>query len=174
MTRYYYDEEEYTDDAYDQRTDEDHEHPDEYLPIMNNDLNPEDLEFNSNDDRGNTHGHEDYLDEPIVWTKMKIFDQTLDVCSKGMIRKSGGLFYSIFEGINVTGTPYKYVPIEDDKGYIHRILMHEIVWRAFNGEVPDGWEVRHKQWVPMEHGKVYPNDIHLLDIYPKLSTAIQW
>jgi len=179
MTRYYYDDEDYIEDAYshEHNREDDQDYAEEYQPPQNDvayyDTKDRDRDYDFNEEYEQSN-HKDSHNEPIMWAKIRMFNQTLDVCSKGMVRKSGDLFYCMFEGIHVPGTPYRYVPIEDEKGYVHRILMHEIVWKAFHGEVPDGWEVRHKQWVPMEYTKTYPNDIHHLDIYPKLSTAIDW
>lgn len=61
------------------------------------------------------------------------------------------------QGWSYPGSPYKIFTTGNNAFYVH-----DIVYRAFRGEPPPGWEVRHKT-------RNYTNNaLSNLDIYPKL------
>jgi hypothetical protein len=43
------------------------------------------------------------------------------------------------------GTHLRTVRIKIEPGDFHNFFVHELVWQAFNGDIPDGWEVRHEK-----------------------------
>jgi hypothetical protein len=49
------------------------------------------------------------------------------------------------------------------------IFVHELVWQAFNGDIPDGWEVRHKSQALQDispANQEASNALDDIDIYP--------
>lgn len=68
-----------------------------------------------------------------------------------------------------TGTPYREVAIILDEDNIIVRDVHSLVWEAFNGRVPNGYEVRHAWWVTSRGYSVYPNDVDSLEIYRVMS-----
>lgn len=107
--------------------------------------------------------------EPIQWAKIKLGKTVLNVCSTGIVRREGDPFYHVTSGVTLVGSPYRYIVVETDDNVYEKFLMHELVWKAFNGDVPNHWEVRHKAWVPIEHNREYPNDLYCVEIYPKIT-----
>jgi hypothetical protein len=107
--------------------------------------------------------------EPIQWAKLKLGKTVINVCSTGIVRREGDPFYHVTSGVTLVGSPYRYIVVETEDDVFEKFFMHELVWKAFNGEVPNHWEVRHKAWVPLEHNREYPNDLYCVEIYPKIS-----
>lgn len=147
-----------------------------------------DDDFPTDDGKGETHADEhdvltdegyDYSEpddrdkEPIRWAKLKLGKTVLHVCSTGIVRKEGEPFYFVTAGINLIGSPYRYTIVETDNNVFEKVFMHEIIWRAFNGDVPKDWEVRHKPWVPQEYNREYPNDLSCVDIYPSMKASFE-
>ena len=116
---------------------------------------------------------EDHFNEPIQWAKIKLGTTVLNVCSTGIVRREGDLFYHVTSGVTLVGTTYRYIVVQTDDGVFEKFLMHELVWKAFNGDVPNHWEVRHKSWIPQEYNREYPNDLHCLEIYPKVTAPFE-
>ena len=106
--------------------------------------------------------------EPIQWTRLKVGPTVLEINSMGGLRREGDPFWNITKGVPMTGTPYTYIMLPTEDGPAKAHLVHSLVWKAFHGDVPPGWEVRHKPCVPMEYQREYPNELALLDIYPIL------
>lgn len=99
---------------------------------------------------------------PNLWVKIKLNGETFEVSSEGRIKLSENLLYST-DGTIQKGTPFKYIQILDKKYYIHHL-----VWSSFNGKVPDGWEIRHKEeYVNKRKRRIYSNHLSNLTIYPK-------
>lgn len=107
--------------------------------------------------------------EPIQWAKLKLGKTVLCVCSTGIVRRDKDPFYHVSSGVTLTGSPYRFIVVETDTNVFEKFFMHDIVWKAFHGNPPMHWEVRHKPWVPMEHTRDYPNDLHCLEVYPKIT-----
>lgn len=105
---------------------------------------------------------------PTLWNQLQIGETLLYVSNTGYLRRAKDPFYCITRGVPLTGTPYSYVMIETESHQSSMFFVHHLVWKAFHGDVPPGWEVRHKPHVPHEFHREYPNDLSLLDIYPSL------
>lgn len=105
-------------------------------------------------------------DTTVRWERLTLGKTTLHVCSTGVVRREGDPFWCVTKGVPLTGTPYSYVMVETEPHVHRRFFLHHLVWKAFNGDVPPQWEVRHKPTVPMEYSREYPNDLAFLDIYP--------
>lgn len=99
------------------------------------------------------------LPPPVIWKRLKLGDAVMHISSYGDVKPYESLFPST-KGMIYQGTPYRTYVI-DDKEY----LVHDLVWHAFKGEPPHGWEVRHKVEYTMFPHKVYSNALHHLDIY---------
>ena len=85
-----------------------------------------------------------------TWSTLRIGEARIAVSSFGAVRFSpigsnACVPFQMMEyGIPYTGTPLRIVRIEVFPNEFHNFFMHELVWQAFNGDVPHGWEVRHK------------------------------
>lgn len=124
-----------------------------------------------------TQSHEDYwtnrdytqeasdTPEPTQWNTLQIGMTQLLVSNTGYLRRVSDPFWCLTKGVPLTGTPYTYVMLEIEPHTTSMFFVHELVWRAFYGDVPRGWEVRHKPHVPLEYTREYPNELSLLDIY---------
>lgn len=105
---------------------------------------------------------------PLVWKLLRLGESVLHVSSYGMIKPYRSLFGSSY-GFAVAGTPFRSYPYLLDDGTMRHMYMHEIVWQAFRGAVPTGWEVRHKDRHTRIPRKVYSNAIWNLDMFPCLN-----
>lgn len=104
---------------------------------------------------------------PAEWKLVKIGETVLYVSSFGKIKPYQSLFLAL-DGFTIAGTPYRSYPIEYEAGHVKHMYVHEIVWKAFKGNIPDGWEVRHTIDYTKYGRKMYSNAIWNLTIYPKL------
>lgn len=111
------------------------------------------------------YDQEDSYISSTEYTTLQLGMTTLVVSSDGIIRKAEEMF-SASMGYALPGTPYRTFPVEVYKGVIEEYYVHDIVWRAFNGELPDGWEVRHTFWEPKKGAEFYSNSLENLQIYP--------
>jgi hypothetical protein len=118
------------------------------------------------DDYWCNNEYTEYDDTGVHWERLSLGKTTLHVCSTGVVRREGDPFWCVTKGVPLTGTPYSYVMVETEPHVHRRFFLHHLVWKAFHGDVPPQWEVRHKSTVPMEYTREYPNDLSLLDIYP--------
>ncbi len=117
-------------------------------------------------------GQDDDNKSPATeFSLLKIGITTLVVSSHGRIRKIDDFFSSSL-GFALPGTPYRTFPIEVSKNQIEEYYVHDLVWRAFNGEPPDGWEVRHNFWEAKNAKEFYSNSLENLDIYPSSVTHL--
>lgn len=103
---------------------------------------------------------------PIVWKLVKVGQTILHVSSTGRVKPYQSLFLAC-EGYQVPGTPYRSFPVTHENGDPAHIYMHDLVWRAFHGPPPDGWQVRHSRCVGK---RTYSNALSNLAIYPSLDT----
>jgi hypothetical protein len=106
--------------------------------------------------------------EPTLWNQLQIGETLLYISNMGCLRRAKDPFWCITRGVPLTGTPYSYVMLETKPGESTMFFIHHLVWKAFHGDVPPGWEVRHKPCVPMEYTREYPNELALLDMYPSM------
>lgn len=99
---------------------------------------------------------------PLLWVKVKINDEIIEVSSQGRIKLKEDILHST-DGTIQPGTPFKYIKIGNNKYYVHHL-----VWSSFNGLVPEGWEIRHKdEYVHRRKRKYYSNHLSNITIYPK-------
>lgn len=94
---------------------------------------------------------------PIQWVQVRIADIILTVSDRGVI-KEGNDWISSTKGTVMPGTPFRVYRINDTCYFVH-----DIVWRAFMGEPPTGWEVRHRT---TQKRMMYDNSLHRLTIVP--------
>jgi hypothetical protein len=101
---------------------------------------------------------------PIHMKQLKLGRTVVCVFSNGAL-KTGG-FETTVRGLPLAGTPFRVFTVEWDHGDFRTFMMHEIIWRAFHGPPPQGWEVRHKPEYTIFPRKVYSNALHHLTITP--------
>lgn len=82
------------------------------------------------------------------WTKF----HTYQVSDKGRVKNKYGL---ILRGCSVRGKKYSSVLLTINEKE-QRLYFHQIVWMAFNGDIPDGLEILHDDSAPLLNG-VYRN-----------------
>lgn len=118
-------------------------------------------------DEGYDPDHLDLDQRPVVvWKKMKIGYSELEVSSEGTIRKKGDLFQST-QGFLLFGTPFRTYPVQiESSGPAEQWFVHDIVWRAFYGDPPEGWEVRHTYKEAKRRRATYSNALRHLTIFP--------
>jgi hypothetical protein len=100
----------------------------------------------------------------VEWRTIILGKHRYQVTSNGKIRHFGKMA-TITEGLHKVGTPYRTFPIELDDGTICHKYMHNIVYEAFNGHPPKGWEVRHHGDIVMKGDRIYSNALEDLEIY---------
>lgn len=71
---------------------------------------------------------------PPAYRRIRVADQLVRVADGGWLILGDTLTY----GYALPGTPYRTVPIGG-----REYLVHDLVWRAFHGDPPPGFEVRH-------------------------------
>lgn len=118
--------------------------------------NPSKQDFFYEDEAFQTATHHAYI---------KIGLTELVVSSEGTIRKADDIF-STSKGFVLTGTPYRTYPVEIERHKIEEYYVHDIVWRVFHGDPPEGWEVRHNMWEAKTGSESYSNALNNLNIYP--------
>jgi hypothetical protein len=97
---------------------------------------------------------------PVEWTTIKISDTVLAISNRGVIRKNGDDIFCATRGFPILGSPYRMYGVGGRLYYVH-----DLVWRAFKGEPPTGWEVQHKI---TQKRRYYDNSLHHLTIRPIL------
>jgi hypothetical protein len=105
------------------------------------------------------------------WTRLVVgSDSTtvLHVSSGGQFRLEGAPFYAITPGLPQTGSPYKVLNVEVAPHTYRTYYAHDLVWRAFHGRVPQGYEVRHVNHVFDD------NRLDNLDLYPAVAQPIDF
>lgn len=144
-------------------TDEHFEDYDEYQ-----DEREEDYDFQDDDDECNflASNEEFHEDLPIIqWRRIKLGQTILDISDRGTIRPRGTLFEAS-KGFAYIGTPYKTYTVEIEPGVHKEYFVHDLVWRAFNGDPPMGWEVRHTHNEASKCRRYYSNALKNLVITP--------
>jgi len=107
------------------------------------------------------------LPPPAKWSRIKIGKGIYEISSNGLIRPYNSLETST-EGVLVKGTPYRIYKIELSEGIYKNFYMHDLVWFAFNGLPPDGFEVRHKYEYTCKAKKIYVNKLYYLTLVKKV------
>lgn len=105
---------------------------------------------------------------PIEWKLVKVGDTVLHVSSHGKVKPYKSLCLST-NGFPVAGTPYYSYPVEHERGMTRNVLVHDLVWQAFRGTVPPGWDVRHTLSHTRFAKRMYSNAIWNLTLYPSLN-----
>jgi hypothetical protein len=107
---------------------------------------------------------------PVRWTQIRVNDETLMVSSAGRVKPFGSenMFTLSSAGTRFPGTPYSFVVVGNKKYF-----MHDLVWLAFNGPIPHGYEIRHvDHYVQKNPHKMYSNNIECLCVQPVTITKI--
>jgi len=100
--------------------------------------------------------------KPLEWTAMKFDEDIYMVSTEGHIRNTKHDLFAVTAGYRVEGTPYREVVVRTQDA-ANRIYIHDLVWRAFNGDVPSGWAVRHSD-LTVDYENCYSNHIDNLRI----------
>lgn len=99
------------------------------------------------------------------WRDVRIGRSTFKVSSEGKVMFGT---FNVTYGFREAGLPYRFVSIEFAPHDYRRYYVHDLVWRAFNGQgVPHGWEVRHLDYTPTDSSGCYYNNVEYLDVYEK-------
>lgn len=96
-----------------------------------------------------------------VWTKYTVGDYTYEVSDHGAFKTLQG---KRSKGTNIRGKKYRQVGLLYEKGSLKqkKMYIHHLVWKAFHGDVPEGFEVLHDDNAPLDEGCYYRN--YLLDL----------
>ena len=146
--------------------------PSEYISDEDLDAYNERLDYHIDEYYTRCYGTDDvnFDVEPEKWVWFRLGDAAVQVSDQGKIR-CPRLHY-VTEGFAVPGTPYRSYPLYVNKdGPATNMYVHDIIWRAFNGEVPNGYDVRHNMWVVKSRVEKYPNNLASLDIYVSLNAS---
>ena len=98
---------------------------------------------------------------PPVWKNVRIQGEHYMVSDHGCIKKPDTLF-EVHYGLEQQGSPYKTVTFPTGVTY----FMHDLVWQAFNGVPPPGWEVCHTAAEASRRHRHYSNALRHLTIMP--------
>ena len=101
---------------------------------------------------------------PVHMKHLKLGNAIVHIFSNGAIR--GDHFQNTTFGFSLAGTPYRTYTVEHQANDYRTYYVHELVWQAFHGAPPSGWEVRHKPEYTMFAHKFYSNALHHLAIFP--------
>ena len=95
-------------------------------------------------------------DEPPVWRRLRVNDQIIRASERGYLIINNGITY----GNVLPGTPYRTVLVGDREYFVH-----DLVWRAFHGDPPTGYEVRHTRSAAVGNvAGCYDNGVRSLQI----------
>lgn len=160
------------DKYYDENTDEDNVYNDEYYDSCEDD----DYDITGQDSEYENDLHDDpLLDAPwrpsIRWKQIKIGEAVLEVSSYGQVRPFDSQFMLgidlCTEGTRFPGTPYRTYTVEVEPHSYKTFFMHDLVYQAFYGKPPHGYEVRHVSSHTQKPRLVYSNRLGCLTIVPK-------
>lgn len=102
----------------------------------------------------------------VRWAALRIGDAVLEVSTEGQI-KAPGIFQPANDGLPYPGTPYRVAPVRHGASPDETSLffVHDLVYQAFIGRPPPGWNVRHR------NGNGANNALRNLTILPATVTA---
>lgn len=100
-----------------------------------------------------------------VWKHIKVGGQTYMVSDHGRIKREDTLF-EVSKGNEETGSPYRTYTFLTENSVPLTYYMHDIVWQAFNGVPPDGWEVKHTSEEASRRKRYYSNSLSKITIVP--------
>jgi hypothetical protein len=119
------------------------------------------------------HDHDKLFDNnSITMTEYVILNigiSKLVISNQGKIRNLDDI-YSTSMGFTLIGTPYRTFPVKVEKNKTEEYFVHDLVWRAFNGDPPHGWEVRHAYVETKRGNEFYNNALEFLELYPSTVT----
>jgi len=112
-----------------------------------------------------------------TWRALDLGTVTLLVSSTGAVRHIESNFWNVHYGVVVQGTPYRSVTVREaaqEADYTYAHYMHELVWRAFHGHIPEGWFVGHKvdEWRHLGSAGEVSNALSSLELYEKRVTPL--
>jgi hypothetical protein len=137
--------------------------------------NENEHEHYEDDERGaNERASHACYDMHCTWAPLEVGKVELLVSSTGAVRLKDSAFWNVHYGIVVPGTPYRSVTLRhvyDDEPRAYYI--HELVWRAFEGDIANGWFVGHKmdEWRHLGSAGEVSNALHALELYEKRVTT---
>jgi hypothetical protein len=148
---------------YELDADDDHPYFDEYYDSNDEDSYDEGDEW-TDDDECDPMLQAPYR-SPVRWRQIRIGDTVLEVSSMGAVKPFDAEFRLGYpmtsEGVQLAGTPFRTYTVEFATYY-----MHDIVYQAFYGKPPEGYEVRHVPAHTARPRSVYSNRLSCLMIAP--------
>jgi hypothetical protein len=108
----------------------------------------------------------------VSWTRVAIGRAIAEVSTDGQVKTSPSLLSGVTRGSRLPGTPYRFVTVAADSTERHTVYVHELIWLAFNGPVPEGWEVRHKEAHVCKGKTMYSNALRNLCIMKKMADRL--
>ena len=160
-------------------SDDENVYADEYYDSFDDENNDN---FNEDSD-GDLDGNDDPLLaapwRPVVrWKQVRLGEAVLEVSSHGHVKPFGtGVTVGVpcsTEGVRLLGTPYRTYTVEVEPHHFKTYYMHELVYQAFNGPPPDGFEVRHVPEHTHKKRTVYANRLGCLTIVPKTVVPVKF
>lgn len=138
---------------------------------------PYDEYYDSGDDLDATSEYDDYEYDPLTdapmlpvvrWKQIRVGEAVLDVSNDGRVKIFGAEMVHgeslASEGMLLHGTPYRTYTVEVQRGDFKKYFMHDLVYFAFNGAPPTGYEVRHVPEYTQRAHSVYSNRLGCLAI----------
>ncbi|NBP66083.1 MAG: hypothetical protein EBU66_15655 [Bacteroidetes bacterium] len=142
----------------------------EYSEIEDDDedLNEDYYESESEEEYDINYDTLDIFTKPkkIVWKEICLNGIELMVCTNGKYKYKNafGLFDKVYDGIQLQGTPFKYIYVNEKKYF-----MHDLIWQTFYGSPKEGYLVRHKhEYTKLRPRKVYSNNLANLEVYKEV------
>jgi hypothetical protein len=150
---------------------------DEYYDSHEDDIEDNDNESQSEYDTTDPLASWNAPWRPCVrWKQLRIGNSVIDVSSDGQIKPFGAelrVGYPLTsEGVRLSGTPYRTFTVELYHNEVRRYFVHDLVYQAFNGPPPLGYEVRHIAQYTNKPRKVYSNRLGVLDIFPSVVSPL--
>lgn len=102
-----------------------------------------------------------------VWKRVRVGNTNYMVSDMGRIRPEDSLF-QVTKGFEDTASPYRTYTFMSQDNVPVTYYMHDIVWQAFNGPPPDGWEVKHTINETCRRKRHYSNSLSKLTIVPSM------
>lgn len=107
---------------------------------------------------------------PLRWKQVMIGDAVLDVSNDGRVKIFGAetVLGQVLAtvGLPLRGTPYRTYMVQVQPGEYKKYFMHDLVYYAFNGPPPTGYEVRHLPEYTAKRRTIYSNRLGCLTVVP--------
>ena len=157
---------------------DEYSHQDDYYDSHDDD----DLDDYCESDGDDVGANDPLLDAPwrpvVRWTEVKIGEAILDVSSEGKVKPHGHELVLgeplATEGVRLPGTPFRTYTVEIERGSYKTYYMHDIVYQAFHGKPPPGYEVRHVAQHTMKPRSTYSNRLGCLTIVPIITSELHF